>query len=57
MKGHPQAMAELRRLLTIRKRLYGTARHTVLTSSKAPEQVADEIEALIGPTLGTEAVS
>jgi XRE family aerobic/anaerobic benzoate catabolism transcriptional regulator len=50
MKGHPQAMAELRRLLTTRKRLYGTARHTVLTSSLTPERVVDEIEAAIGST-------
>jgi len=48
MKGHPQAMAELRRLLTTRKRLYGTARHTVDTSSLTPDQVVDEIEALSG---------
>lgn len=43
-------MAELRRLVTTRKRLYGTARHTVLTSSLTPDQVVDEIEALIGLT-------
>jgi len=48
MKGHPQAMAELRRLLTTRKRLYGTARHTVDTSELTPEQVTSQIEALIG---------
>ena len=49
MKGHPQAMAELRRLLTTRKRLYGTARFTVDTSSLTPEQVVSGIEALTGP--------
>lgn len=48
MKGHPQALADLRRLLTKRKRLYGTAGHIVDTSSLAPEQVAGEIEARIG---------
>ncbi|MBX7185243.1 MAG: helix-turn-helix domain-containing protein [Vicinamibacteria bacterium] len=48
MKGHPQAMAELRRLLTTRKRLYGTARFTVDTSSRNPEQVVEEIAALTG---------
>jgi XRE family aerobic/anaerobic benzoate catabolism transcriptional regulator len=48
MKGHPQAMAELRRLLNSRKRLYGTARHTVLTSTLTPDQVTGEIEALVG---------
>jgi len=48
MKGHPQAMAELRRLLNSRKRLYGTARFTVDTSSLAHDQVAGEIEALTG---------
>ena len=46
MKGHPQAMAELRRLLTTRKRLYGTARHTLDTSSLTPDAVVSEIEAL-----------
>jgi len=48
MKGHPQAMAELRRLLRTRKRLYGTARHAVDTSSLTPDQVVDEIEAQTG---------
>lgn len=48
MKGHPQAMAELRRLLTKRKRLYGTARHTVDTSSLTPEAVVAEIDARLG---------
>lgn len=52
MKGHPQAMAELRRLLTTRKRLYGTARFTVDTSSLTPEQVVGEIEALTGRPAG-----
>lgn len=46
MNGHPQAMAELRRLLTTRKRLYGTARHTVDTSSLSADAVVAEIEAL-----------
>ncbi len=53
MKGHPQAMAELRRLLTTRKRLYGTARHTVLTSSQTPDQVVDEILGLTGSVQAT----
>lgn len=48
MKGHPQAMAELRRLLTTRRRLYGTARHTVQTSAHTPDQVVDEILGLTG---------
>ena len=48
MKGHPQAMAELRRLLTTRRRLYGTARHTVLTSAHTPDQVVDEILGVTG---------
>ena len=47
MKGHPQAMAELRRLLATRKRLYGTARHTLDTSSLTPDRVVSEIEALV----------
>jgi len=50
MRSHPQSMAELRRLVTTRKRLYGTALHTVLTSSLTPDQVVDEIEALMGLT-------
>lgn len=50
MKGHPQAMAELRRLLTKRKRLYGTARHIVDTSSRTPDEVVGEIEGFIGPS-------
>jgi XRE family aerobic/anaerobic benzoate catabolism transcriptional regulator len=57
MKGHPQAMAELRRLLTTRKRLYGTARHTVLTSSLTPDGVVDEIEALMGSPAGASSRS
>ena len=48
MKGHPQAMAELRRLLTTRKRLYGTARHTIDTSALTTDQVVTEVEGLIG---------
>jgi XRE family aerobic/anaerobic benzoate catabolism transcriptional regulator len=57
MKGHPQAMAELRRLLTTRRRLYGTARHTIVTSSLSPDQVADGIASLIGvaPALASHA--
>ena len=51
MKGHPQAMAELRRLLTTRKRLYGTARHTVDTSSLTPDEVVGEIEAFFRQSL------
>jgi XRE family aerobic/anaerobic benzoate catabolism transcriptional regulator len=48
MTGHPQAMAELRRLLARRRRLYGTALHTVDTSGLTPDQVTDRIEARIG---------
>ncbi len=50
MKGHPQALAELRRLLTTRKRLYREARYIVDTTSLSPEQAVTRIEALIGPT-------
>ena len=46
MKGHPQAMAELRRLIATRKRLYGTARHVVDTSALSEEQVVETIAAL-----------
>lgn len=48
MKGHPQAMAELRRLLTTRRPLYRTARHVVDTSALAPDRVVEEIEARTG---------
>jgi len=50
MKGHPQAMAELRRLLTTRKRLYGTARHTIDTSALTADQVVEEIATLADQT-------
>jgi XRE family transcriptional regulator, aerobic/anaerobic benzoate catabolism transcriptional regulator len=49
MSGHPQAMAELRRLLSTRRRLYGTARHTIDTSSLSPDEVVGEIEARAEP--------
>ncbi len=54
MKGHPQAMAELRRLLTTRKRLYGTARHVVDTSFLTPDEVVGEVEALTGHDVALE---
>ncbi len=50
MSGHPQAMAELRRLLTARRNLYRTARHTVDTSSLTPDEVAGRIDALTRAT-------
>jgi XRE family transcriptional regulator, aerobic/anaerobic benzoate catabolism transcriptional regulator len=49
MSGHPQALAELRRLLSTRRRLYGTARHTIDTSSLSPDEVVGEIEARAEP--------
>jgi len=52
MSGHPQAMAELRRLLAARRRLYGTARHTIETSSLTPDEVVGAIESSAGGHLG-----
>lgn len=52
MKGHPQAMAELRRLLTTRTRLYSKAHYIVDTSSLTPEQAVRRIEALTGGVQG-----
>ena len=47
LTGHPQAMTELRRLLSARRRLYSEARHTLDTSALTPDQVTDRIVARI----------
>jgi XRE family aerobic/anaerobic benzoate catabolism transcriptional regulator len=44
MADHPQAMAELRRLLAAREPLYATADHTVDTSRLDADGVAREVE-------------
>jgi XRE family transcriptional regulator, aerobic/anaerobic benzoate catabolism transcriptional regulator len=47
MADHPQAMAELRRLLQSREPLYARAAHTVDTSGRDPEAVVDAVSALV----------
>ena len=48
MADHPEAMAELRRLLASRESLYAESAHTVDTSGRDPEDVVRAIEALAG---------
>lgn len=47
MDEHPQAMAELRRLLQSREPLYAMAAHVVQTSGRGPEEVVDAVAALV----------
>jgi XRE family aerobic/anaerobic benzoate catabolism transcriptional regulator len=47
MADHPQAMADLRALLSSREPLYSGAQHTVETSGRAIEQIVDEVTALV----------
>jgi len=47
MADHPQAMADLRALLSRREPLYAQAAHTVLTSGRSVDQVVDEIESTV----------
>ncbi len=47
MADHPQAMAELRRLLESREQLYARADHVVDTSGLTPAQVCDHIAAAL----------
>jgi XRE family transcriptional regulator, aerobic/anaerobic benzoate catabolism transcriptional regulator len=49
MQDHPQAMADLRTLLASRQPLYATADHTVETTGRSVDQVADELRALVVP--------
>jgi XRE family transcriptional regulator, aerobic/anaerobic benzoate catabolism transcriptional regulator len=49
MADHPEAMAELRRLLAARRPLYAEAAHTVETSGADTEEVVRRIEGLVGP--------
>lgn len=47
MADHPQAMAELRRLLQSREPLYAKAAHTEETSGRDPEEVVDAVAAFV----------
>jgi XRE family aerobic/anaerobic benzoate catabolism transcriptional regulator len=49
MADHPEAMAELRRLLTARRPLYAEATHTVDTSGLEADEVVRRIEAVVTP--------
>jgi XRE family aerobic/anaerobic benzoate catabolism transcriptional regulator len=49
MADHPEAMAELRRLLARREPLYAEAHHVVDTSGLDLEHVVDAAEALVAP--------
>jgi XRE family aerobic/anaerobic benzoate catabolism transcriptional regulator len=44
MADHPQAMADLRALLSTREPLYAMADHTIDTSNAPPDKVVDAIE-------------
>jgi hypothetical protein len=48
MADHPQAMAELRRLLAVREPLYADAAHTVDTRARDLDAVVDEVAARVG---------
>lgn len=50
MADHPEAMAELRRLLTTRRPLYSQASHTVDTSGVEVDEIVTRIEALVAPS-------
>jgi len=43
MADHPQAMADLRRLLSSREPLYARADHTIDTSRRSVDEIVDEI--------------
>jgi len=47
MRGNPRAMNELKAILAAREPRYGLADRAVLTTGKAPQQVADEIAAWV----------
>ena len=48
MADHPQAMADLRGLLTLREPLYAMADHTIDTSGIKPDEIVDAIERAVG---------
>ena len=47
MADHPQAMADLRKLLASREPLYSTAAHTVDTAGRTVEAIVEEIAVLV----------
>ena len=47
MADHPQAMADLRALLSAREPLYARAEHTVDTTGRPIQAIADELQALV----------
>jgi XRE family aerobic/anaerobic benzoate catabolism transcriptional regulator len=47
MADHPQAMADLRGLLTSREPLYAAAHHTVQTSGRSVSSIVDDVAALV----------
>ncbi|HET7747596.1 MAG TPA: shikimate kinase [Vicinamibacteria bacterium] len=49
MADHPQAMAELRRLLASREPLYAEAAHVIDTSRHDADAVVDAVHRLVGP--------
>ena len=51
MRDHPQAMAQLRQLMTERAPLYSQADHTVDTSGATVSDVVDEILQILGVTI------
>ena len=51
MADHPQAMADLRTLLTLREPLYAMADHTIDTSGARPDGIVDAIERLLTSNL------
>jgi XRE family aerobic/anaerobic benzoate catabolism transcriptional regulator len=51
MADHPEAMAELRRLLGARRPLYAEAAHAVETSGADTEEVVRRIESLLAPAV------
>ena len=51
MADHPEAMAELRRLLAAREPLYAQAAHTVDTSRLGVDGAVDAIEEMLIPSI------
>lgn len=47
MADHPQAMADLRSILSLREPLYASAAHTVETSGRNPEEIVGQIVSLM----------
>jgi XRE family aerobic/anaerobic benzoate catabolism transcriptional regulator len=47
MTDHPQAMSDLRSLLSAREPLYASATHTVDTSGRPVERIVEEIAGVL----------